>query len=301
MLGLGDASGAERELQAAREAVQIPAQRFGYYRARVELALLQERMQVASAYVDSMFLDAAADQQPLFQTVVGRFSLDRNAADPRGGVASRTAILTLYAGVVPAAIDSLIRTWAELRAAQAGPEAREGIRAEALTLASMVGFHARSTGPVLDTASVSPLLRYQAFFAKGDTARARHELAAYDKQVADDAEDMFDGGELFAAESHLELGDSTVALDYMKAFVAKYPHIWSWPNTTMPFGRGLANGPARLYPRAWLFYADLCLAKGLNDEARRGYRNVVGLWERGEAPVQPLVARAKSALAKLGG
>lgn len=36
------------------------------------------------------------------------------------------------------------------------------------------------------------------------------------------------------------------------------------------------------------------------DDARRGYRMVVGLWEGGEAPVQPTVARARAALAQLG-
>jgi hypothetical protein len=47
-------------------------------------------------------------------------------------------------------------------------------------------------------------------------------------------------------------------------------------------------------------YADLALANNHPDEARRGYKMVVGLWEKGEPPVQPMVARAKATLAKLG-
>jgi hypothetical protein len=43
------------------------------------------------------------------------------------------------------------------------------------------------------------------------------------------------------------------------------------------------------------------MANGHKDEARRGYTIIVGMWEKGEAPVQPLVKRAKEALARLGG
>jgi hypothetical protein len=53
--------------------------------------------------------------------------------------------------------------------------------------------------------------------------------------------------------------------------------------------------------RAWLLYADLAMATGHRDEARRGYKMIVGMWEHGDPPVQPLVKHAKDALAKLGG
>jgi hypothetical protein len=58
---------------------------------------------------------------------------------------------------------------------------------------------------------------------------------------------------------------------------------------------------AGLLGRAWLLYADLAMAMGHNEEAKRGYKMVVGMWEKGDPPVQPLVKRAKEALVKLGG
>ena len=58
---------------------------------------------------------------------------------------------------------------------------------------------------------------------------------------------------------------------------------------------------ANLLGRAWMLYADLAMATGHRAEARRGYEMIVVMWENGDAPVQPLVKRAKDALAKLGG
>lgn len=63
---------------------------------------------------------------------------------------------------------------------------------------------------------------------------------------------------------------------------------------------GVPSPSTRVAGRAWLLYGDLAMARGARDEARRAYRMVVGLWEGGEPPVQPLVARARAALAQLG-
>jgi hypothetical protein len=64
-------------------------------------------------------------------------------------------------------------------------------------------------------------------------------------------------------------------------------------------GGWLGNGGARAAGREWLLYGDLAAA-GDAEQARRAYRFVVVLWEGGEAPVQPMVARARAALARLG-
>ena len=74
-----------------------------------------------------------------------------------------------------------------------------------------------------------------------------------------------------------------------------------WPGYSLNDGNLWRLGSAvPVVGRAWLLYADLAMARGARDEARRGYRFVVGLWEHGDAPVQPLVARARAALAQLG-
>ena len=47
--------------------------------------------------------------------------------------------------------------------------------------------------------------------------------------------------------------------------------------------------------------ADLAAAKGHKAEAAQAYRLFIGMWDRGDPEVQPIVGRARRALAGLGG
>jgi hypothetical protein len=98
---------------------------------------------------------------------------------------------------------------------------------------------------------------------------------------------------MLSAESHLHLGDSTTALARIEEFVRR------WPVGPPDYGGSLwPQSPS--WGRAWLLFADLSLAAGRRDQARRGYRMVVGLWSGGDPAVQPMVERARSALLRLG-
>ncbi len=299
---LGDLNAAERELDLSRDAAQIPLARRWFYRDKAEIALRRERVREAAAYVDSMTSDPTASLQPYYHTIFGRFSLDRGPSDTAGKRQTRAAVMTLFSGAVPADADSLIQGHADFQALPHDGVGKALTRHEALTLATILGFHTRRTGPALDTASQSPLLRFQSFFALGDTLRARRELSTYDQQVASHPIELFDDNMLFAAESHLELGDTTAAFRRMQSFASNWSKFSFNQSVDLPLGPSIgATAPTRLSGRMWLLYADLCAARGMNEEARRGYRMVVGLWERGEPPVQPMVTRARAALAKLGG
>lgn len=297
---LGDLAGAERELDAASEASQLLVNRRFYYRDRIGLELARERPTAARALLDSMFLDSTAQNQPQYATILGRFSLD---VGPATGAlrALRTAFMPLYAGVVPAGVDTLIRRYAETISAAAPETRREWVQRQALELGTALTFASTHSGPALDTTSPFPILRFDAHLARGDTGRAREALASLDADLAESAPDWFDGNLLFSAEAHAMLGDSVTALERMRRFGRDWPRYWTQYLFLMNLSvGGQPNTATRLVGRAWLLYGDLAMSRGTPEEARRAYRMVVGLWEGGEPPVQPLVARARAALAQLG-
>jgi tetratricopeptide (TPR) repeat protein len=300
LLALGDLDGADREFSVGAEVQQIRGNTnaFTVYGYRMELNLRRERPTQAAALVDSLFDEAGA--LVTFGPMViafGRFSRAVGGADSTPRLrAQGAAFVAGFSGVVPADYPQTVRAYAETRAAAAAAGRADLARQSALDLGTLLGFHSLRSGPGLDTASALSLLRYQAFLVRADTARARRALAEFDSTVLNGPEDAFTGRELFSAESHLELGDSAAAWERMQRFARL------WPGYSLYDYTGLWRlGPATpLIGRAWLLYADLAMARGARDEARRGYRFIVGLWEHGEAPVQPLVARARAALAQLG-
>jgi len=300
LMYLGDLPAAERELDAAGEAAQVLRYRRRFYFDRVVLELMKYQAERARILADSMFLDRTAADQPQFGTVFGRFTRDLSATDTGTIRAIRVSLMPVYAGVAPSGLDTLIEQFADARAALTNVEAREDVRRAIRRQLSMIAFHARRSGVGLDTSSASALVRYQAFAARGDTARARRELDHYDRELAEQADDLDDGGLVFSAESHLELGDSAEALRQVQEYVRRWGRISIGQFNIVGYLYFPMSSPQRLAGRAWLLYADLAMSRGLREEARRGYRFVVGLWEGGEPPVQPLVARARAALARLG-
>lgn len=294
---LGDVAGAERELAAAAELSQVALDqnRLVNYNFRTAIELWRERPDRARLLLDS----AVRSLQPWdreqgithLMTTFGQFSRDL-ASDPDTSPrvrALRATFLTGFAGAVPLEYEQTVRAFAA---------ARGELAPIILELGTALGFHVLRTGPALDTASAFPLFRYQAFFARGDTARARRALAEYD-EWADSAAEDFRPLEVFSAESHLELGDTAIAWERIGPFGQRWPRYgpgWFW----IAFADGGFLARVRAAGRAWLLYGDLAMATGHWNEARRGYRMVVGLWEHGEPPVQPLVARAQATLARLG-
>lgn len=310
LLRLGDVDGAARELAASADLSRGGDKRnLAVDRGlRIAVELRREHPERARPMLDSLlYFTPQQSIAPPYQSAFGAFSRDYAPADSAARRSVRTQFNTGFAGVVSAGYAGVIRSYAELVAAQTPVLQRESARRAVVELGTMLAFHGVRARPLSDTASLAALVRYQAWFAQGDTVRARRALNDYDAWGATRADDAFDSYELFAAESHLELGDSAVAWQRIKAYGTHWREYCMMDGGSrcsdflVPTTTDALPSSIRLIGRAWLLYADLALANGQRDEARRGYRMVVGLWEHGEAPVQPLYARARKALADLGG
>jgi hypothetical protein len=261
-----------------------------YMIQRMLVALALERPADLNLWVDSLFprtFPSPSTQQG-YRSMMGRLA---EGADTSVVLHQYAQWRSILVGVVPAGFDSLDRA---IRARLTGPQLEDYQQ-----LTTLAGFHLGYRGAELDTAARHPLKRYQAFFARGDVARARAALAEFDRElVARDDHTADDGGWLFSAESHAELGDSAVAFDRMREFGRRWPLSLNGP--VILEDRYFQIMTTRLFGRAWLLYADLAKARSQNADARRAYRMVVALWEHGEPVVQPMVARAKAALAQPG-
>lgn len=255
---------------------------------RLQLSLARELADIASR-VDSVHQSQESTRtQGQLYGMLGRYREDalRNP-DQR---AAREGWTQVVAGVLPPGLDSIER----VLAATFNTEIERQFVFEASTV---YAFNMRRAGPALDTAAAHPIRRFQAWFARGDTTRARAALREFDgilsRRLIGTPDD---GGWYFAAESWLLLGDSARARSHM----ADWGRRWSSP--VKEFNERVLDLQAyfsmpRLYGRMWLLYADLASTPA---EQRRGYRMVVNLWQNGDPPVQPLVARARTALAQLG-
>lgn len=304
----GDRTGAERELALAARGARTVPERLRLFLGRIGLALKLDRPGDAALLADSLGLvaDSAAlapvrAAAAVVGVTFGRFHRAELLPNPGGaGGTSRhlPALAAAFAGLVPDTLARIEEAWASQVTAGLPPERRAAASRSVLLLLSTVTFHFRRAGATLDSSSANPLMRFQAFLAAGDSSRARHALLALDSSLTGRPPDAPDDGLLlFAAESHLELGDSATALARMLEFGSR------WVSFMPPiFGQAAGvNVPSSwLWGRAWLLLGDLAAAAGRPEEARRAYRFVVGLWEGGEAAAQPAVTRSREALARLG-
>jgi hypothetical protein len=252
------------------------------------LALARGRTAEASAYADSVHARVPGAAVPIY----GLFGHFGEGSDTNAAGRQNAAWRQILAGVLPNGFDTLET---RIAARLTGPQLNDFLQ-----LTNLAAFHMRRTGPALDTAAAHPIKRAQAWIASRDTARARAALAEFDTELAArHVATLDDGGWLFSAETHLELGDSSGGLERLKEFGRRWVYFasqdnpileqWYWQRSAM-----------RLWGRTWLLLGDLAMAAGQQAEARRAYRIVLGLWERGDPPLQPMVARARSALAQLG-
>jgi hypothetical protein len=259
------------------------------FRLQLDLTLRRDGI---PGRVDSLYAspESTAVQGQLY-SMVGKFRAD--AARVPAQRAARESWLPVVAGVLPANFDSVTTALAAL---QSGPINS----AHVFEMSTLIAFRMRGTGPALDTAAVHPIRRVQAFLARGDTARARRELAGFDAILSRRAPLTHDdGGWMFAAESYLQLGDTARALALMTDWAGRWGATPK-PLTARIMDQNFFFALPRLYGRMWLLTADLAMAAGRTALARQAYRMVVNLWQQGDAPVQPMVARARQALVRLG-
>ena len=195
-------------------------------------------------------------------------------------------------------VDSLFareRTFAESMTQFVGAGRATGLLLPTL---AWVDFPARgSHWPAgLDTASNDPRLQLVAVVAGGDTARIRRTLVRYDStnDAQTDEPDM--GLSLLSANTHLLLRDSAAALQRMLRF-----RDVGWRRTPMlvPMAGGLSIAGV-IWPRSFLLLGDLAAAQGRRADAVDAYRRFIGMWQHADPDAQPLVQRARDALARLG-
>jgi TolB-like protein len=272
---LGDLDVASRELRIAqsvvwgRDSVANRARILGY---RITIELRRGHADSAAILVDS------ANHAEVESDEINFGRIDRVARrDTSRGRPATEAVHLALAGIVSPDVERVIALTVD-----------SALRNDRLKTVRLFGFHARRTRPASDTASPSAIVRFQAFLALGDTVRARRALDEYDAWGADRAQDAWTGYEMLAAESRLQLGDTATAWQRIEPLRQRLP------------GYAFAQGTYAI-GRALLLYADLAAATGHPAEARFGYRMVVGMWAKADPAFQPAVARARAALARLGG
>ena len=251
---------------------------------RVESLLASDSIAAAAAAADDVLRDSAttAAQKATVASLFGRFTAADNADAARDlGPGTSAALTRLAAGAVPEALDVVE---AEL--------ARQPGRASALRAITELGFGLRGTGAALRATTDDPGIMLLVYRAARDTAALRDAVRAIDSARARLALRNLPPP-LSLAEAELALGDTAAALARLLAFDAS----WTRMERTVSWGAA-RNG--WLLGRTWLLLGDVAAATGHGADAMRAYGRVIALWGRGDADVQPAVARARAALASTG-
>ncbi len=151
--------------------------------------------------------------------------------------------------------------------------------------------------PLGDTASSDPRLRLFSILATGDTARFRRALAQFDTLAVTVQDGADNGFALAGAYAHLAVADTIGALRMLKVFRDS-----TWLKTPIldQLGAGFSFS-GMLWARTFLLLGDLEAGVGAGKEAVAAYRRFVDLWQGADAVLQPQVARARAAIASLGG
>lgn len=119
----------------------------------------------------------------------------------------------------------------------------------------------------------------------------------FDSVAVSQQDEPDNGLSLVGAYGHLSLADTAGALVALRRF-----RDVTWRHTSIL--DQLVGGFAfagMLWPRTFLLLGDLAAATGRREGAADAYRKFIGMWETGDPEVQPMVERARAALAKLGG
>ena len=154
----------------------------------------------------------------------------------------------------------------------------------------------RDVWPALDTTVRDVRVVPAIALMSKDTSRLRAAARAVDSalhaQAAIAGADT--GYTLVAAEAYLALGDSAAALSVLQFGL----DTAAATSTYFAIGQQGA-GAANFVPRMLLMRAELAAALGSRDEARRFYQRFVGAFDKAAPELQPVVERARKALATL--
>ena len=161
------------------------------------------------------------------------------------------------------------------------------------------GLRARRTAWLpIDTTLKDQRLQLPIAVMRGDTAGLRRQARGLDSliTVAIQSAGSDSGFATMAADAYLLLRDSAAALSVLRRSL----DTLTATTILMPLQNQGSNA-AFFYPRQMLLRADLAAALGFRDEARTWYRRFIDLWATAQPELQPVVERARRALAALGG
>ncbi len=175
---------------------------------------------------------------------------------------------------------------------------RSGAALGAITGSFLYAMRRRTPGqwPQGDTAHPDQRVRAVSFLAAGDTAGFRRALSYLDSLIDIAVEEPDNGAAIVSIEGHLLLRDTAVALRRLRTF---HDRTLLYTPLTGQIAPGFGQ-TGMLWPRMFLLLGNLAAATGARDDARAAYRRFIALWEHGDREVQPLVQRARQALAGLG-
>lgn len=302
LLRLGDLAGAERELGRATarggvELVQLFADRGEVALKRDSFALAAALMDTLLRYRDSLGTNLGV-QAGIAAAGLGRFATTDSALAavvPPPARAYLAVAVRFTAGVTTDSTERVASQFAT------GPARAQGAAAaDIYGPLAMWGWREMLTWsdvPPLDTAARDPRLKVAALALRGDSAGLRGALVAIDTFILNTPVEMPENGLLLAsALGHLARYDSATALERLLEFDRRWTYLQPLERPTGGFVFG-----AFLWPRTFLLLGDLAAARGRSDVAITSYRRAAGIWQSGDAAVQPHVQRARQALARLGG
>ncbi len=306
LLRLGDPAGAWAMLrQVPPNSVRSRIERANFMVDRIEAAVKLDSTEEAGRVAESLqamtdTISGASTLGAVVRSVFGHLgTLGVNVRRSIPGPPWVTRYFELQAkALVGAPIDSLFE--AEAVFARNAAQGQGAARAAQLIEPSLVWVDPKirqGRWPAADTASSDPRLRLVSVLATGDTTRFRLALLHFDS-IATSVQDGADNGfALAGALAHLAVADTSGALRALRTFQAS-----TWLKTPIldRLGAGFAFS-GMLWARTFLLLGDLEAATGRRAEAVAAYRKFVQMWQGADLELQPMVARARAALAQLGG
>ena len=303
LLRLGDVGAADRE---ARRAVGPlgPLDRVQLAHLRVDVAVKLDRPDSVQTLLDSMVADtspAVRSNGIVLEVMFGRLRRLDSLVAAAPAAQAPPSVKRYFAVATRALLGLPADSLADAERGLLPLLAAAGPARSALTLAASLAYgpldRAPGDWPITDTASADWRLRLVSVLATGDTARFGRALTTFDSSVAAQPDNPDAGYTYLSARAHLLRSDTTGALRQLTSFADS---TWRVTPALAAVGALQPAYAGMLWPREFLLMGDLLAAKGRKQDAAQAYRRVVGLWSRGDPEVQPIVTRAREALARLG-
>ena len=308
LLRAGRVNEAAREFHQARSVVSTAAEAGrSAILDRLELLFKQDSLPVVARLADSLNARAPRrniDQAGLAAITFGRWTHLDQVFNPNQGSPQARRLLgyvfRVMQGVIPddlvaaeLAVDSLLAASPPDQAAPVRVFFFMGTMPWTLSVPRPASLRAN-----LDTSGADLRTRMVFQMVRGDSAAARASLARLDREVQAQPREMPNPIDLeIVAEGYLWAGDTATALARLRDFEQRLPYYHPLASYLSQFGNLTAN--MQTWARGYLRLAQAADAQGDRATAARNYRRVVDLWSTADPAFQPIVQRAREALARL--